>query len=56
MGKILFSPISKHLKLDFSMSHSDERSLSEEISPYSLFEDADDNGEDANDAEKDAES
>ena len=33
MGKIIFSPISKHLKLDFSMSHSDERSLSEEISP-----------------------
>ena len=33
MGKIIFSPISKHLKLDFSMSHSDERSISEEISP-----------------------
>ena len=33
MGKIVFSPISKHLKLDFSMSHSDERSRSEEISP-----------------------
>ena len=29
MGKIY----SKHLKLDFSMSHSDERSRSEEISP-----------------------
>ena len=33
MGEIIFSPISKRLKLDFSMSHSDERSRSEEISP-----------------------
>ena len=33
VGKIVFSPFSKHLKLDFSISHSDERSRSEEISP-----------------------
>ena len=37
MDKIIFSPISKHLKLDFSMSHSDERSISEEISPRYCF-------------------
>ena len=30
---MIVCPISKHLKLDFSMSHSDERSRSEEISP-----------------------
>ena len=35
----IFSPISKHLKLDFSMSHSDERSISEEISPIMIMTD-----------------
>ena len=34
--KSFLSPISKHLKLDFSMSHSDERSFSEEIPPTAL--------------------
>ena len=38
MGKIIFCPISKHLKLDFSMSHSDERSRSQEISPEPSLE------------------
>ena len=33
VGKIVFSLISKHLKLDFSMSHSDKQSRSEQISP-----------------------
>ena len=33
VGKIVFSPISKHLRLDFSMSHSNEWSRSEQISP-----------------------
>ena len=33
VGKIVFSLISKHLKLDFSMSHSDKQSRCEQISP-----------------------